>query len=296
MSTDIDALVDQMIGNEGTDNAETETPEQAEAEQPEEEAAEAEETEGEEETDEQEEQSEGDEETEQEPSEVEQLKTELEAKQKRIDRQTAANRTMQKNYEDMKKAIEELKQPQNIEGPKQEDFDTLEDFYKAKSEYDAKQIAQAEIQKLQQEQEFQKAEAQRMEAVKKADASVAKLKETTPDAELVVAEAVQAVELWDQKSSQFTALQDAVFSSDNPAAVTYFFGKNPDVLDSLESATPAAIYREVAKIEIQSAKPPAKPKKQPLPEPPSKVSGRSKVSQPMSPKRSGEDILKWVNS
>lgn len=78
-----------------------------------------------------------------------------------------------------------------------------------------------------------------------------------------------------------TALGEAVFESDDPAALLHHLGTNPEVAAELHGLTPIQLARRIARIEAQMAEPP-KPK----------VSNAPKAIRPLSATRPAQGELR----
>ena len=192
--------------------------------------------------------------------------------QRRIDKLTAKFREAERRSEELARQLEQLKQPEPGQAPQQtakqpgkpklEDFDSVEEFTDALTDW---KLAQAEAERE------AKAKAQQTDA--KLTAARAKYADFE--------EVAMAPSVIDAIKAQ-PALGLAITESDVFAELAYHLGKNPAELTRIASLSAPRALAELGKIEARieaQAKPTApavaeapKPKAQPLPPPPVEVS------------------------
>lgn len=221
-----------------------------------------------------------------EPTEVEKVKH---AMQKRIDKLTAKSSTLEKQYQEMLQKVQ-TEQPKN-DAPKEDDFETVEDYLKAVGKWEAKQeAAQAD-----QENRKKEAEAKRLEieGVQRQtfETRANELRKTAPDFDDVAQAFVE--ELADLPQSEGTeALKTIIRSSPIGPDITYHLGKNPDVVEGLKKTDTVGLARALFRIEYDLEKAPkAKPQSQPTPPKPS--SGSAKSSKTLEDMSYQEMKKKW---
>lgn len=230
----------------------------------------------------------------QEPSETDKLKSAFE---KRISRQTAALKAANRQREALEQRIAELTrsttQGAGPQPPRQEDFENTEDYFKAIGKFESEQ----ENARKQTEADKQKAEesrnakvAEKQQAFEKSEAELRKVYPDYDEATVLVNE---AIDLANKNTPEFQAFVNSMLHSDRMAEITYYLGKNPDVLESLFSLDPMGITWKLAQIEGGLSKP--EPQVKNVPAPPTPTRGNGKVSKPLHEKNPKE-LLAWVKS
>lgn len=221
------------------------------------------------------------------------------ATQKRINRQTAANRDLNKKYsEAMEKihALEESSKPESDDkAPSEEDYETTDEFIQARADYAAqKKFEELKAEdKVKTQQETQvKAYA---EAKKAFDAQEAKFRVDIPDYDEVAEVFNEAVGALDPQDPALKAVSSALLDSDNMPMLGYYLGNNPDEIDRILELSPNKAYREIIKLEMKIEQENIVPKTKKLPKPPSPGGGAGKVSKGLASK-SPKEIMAWVNS
>lgn len=211
-----------------------------------------------------------------EPTEAEKVKHGM---QKRIDKQTAKLAEMERLLSE-KEAMLLKAQPQQTDAPKEEDFESYEDYLKAQGRYEALQ-EQKETQRKQAQAErdaaYQKTMTERRAMFEEKEVE---LKKVTPDYDEKVKEVEMNIQLLSDSqkaSTEFQVFRDMLFSSDNMPALTYELGKNPDLLDEMLTMNPLQIARKIARLELQIENAP-KAQHKPVTAPPSPISSGSKVN------------------
>lgn len=214
--------------------------------------------------------------------------------QKRIDRQTAATKAQQERIQLLERQIAEAnaRAPKEEAGPKEDDFDSYEDYQKAVIAHEAKKEA-ANILKAEREKELQAAqERQHAEAQRAFIEKEAKYKAANPDYDRYSKEAVETMTLLMQAGTDISTIRDAVMQFDNPPEMIYHLGKDPTLIEEMASMPPLKVMRELLKLESSLNKEEDSTKEAPAPI--RSTSGKGGVK-PLD-QRSGADVLKWVKS
>ena len=267
----------------------------ATAEQPESKPAEdikedAEQVSGESET------NENNENAEEELSETDKVK---QAFEKRIARQTAANRDLNTRYSDAIKRIEEFEakfqETETAKEPSESDFETYEEFVQAKADWTAERkfadMQKQEQQRIAQEKQHQALESQRRDF----EAKEAEFRADVSDYDVVSQEFNEIIGSYDPETPALQAASAALMGADNTPALGYHLAKNPHEIDRILSMDPNKAYREVVKLEMKLANQSKAPEPTKLPNPPSPVDGSGKGSKPLH-KKSANELVDWVNS
>lgn len=225
-----------------------------------------------------------------EPTEVEKVKL---AMQKRIDRQTAAFKASQERMRQLEEQVKafEAKAPQVDNAPKQEDFATYEEWEEAITDYKAEKKAEERI-RTEKEKELQAAkERQAAEVRREFEQKESAFRTQAHDYDLIAGEAVAAMNELALSGQNIVPLRDAVMQFDNPPAMIYELGKDPELIQSLVSMEPLKAMRELVKLEIaMESKAMSVPPK--APEPIRPLGGKGGVK-PLH-ERSGKDVLDWA--
>ncbi len=202
------------------------------------------------------------------------------ATQKRIDRLTAKQNEQERQYQEAMQKLAQYEQTKADAGPKEEDFQTTEEFLKAQGAWEARQeFAKAEAAKS--AEQAQKAYEEKIaNRSKEVGLQEAEFRKTTPDYDEATAVLNEFVGSVNQKSGQFTVLRDVLMSAPDLPALSYHLGKNPDLLESLMTKEPAQVAWTLIEeaIKLRDA-----PKKQQTvtAAPPTPVSGQSQTSKPL---------------
>ena len=220
-----------------------------------------------------------------EPSEADKVKA---AMQKRIDRLTAQRSEAERKLQENEQRLAALAPKQTDDGPKEADFETYEEFliakgeHKARKDYEAKEAEAKKAERTRLEQ--QQFEAQRKEF----DAKEAEFRKTTPDYDDTVAVLNEAIGSVNHKSPEFQAFREMLLSSSDLPALSYELGKNPEILDELQTMRPGQIARKLFEIEQGIKNKPAPTTKDVLPTPIKPLGGKVRTEKPleqMSPKQ-----------
>ena len=215
------------------------------------------------------------------------------AMQKRIDRQTAANRQRDEEISQLRKQIEGMNVPQD-DSPKEEDFASYEEYMKAvgkheaKKELEAQQREQLEAQRAAKEQEARAAkEKQYNERVEAFKAEKPDYAEKESLVEEVVGEAMR-----NGVTPTIQLMAEAVLESEAGARIVYELGENPDLLENLLTMSPYQAVRELVKLE---GKPVDIVKEKPLPKPIKNNSGSTKAQKSVTRMSSEEFKKQWLS-
>lgn len=232
--------------------------------------------------------------------------------EQRLDRLERERDTLKKKNSRQKaalKALNERQQQQQPQAeakplgdePKPEDFETQEDFVNAVVEYRTEKATQAKLEEQRQQAHLleQQELMNKRAAIKKE--SEDKFREINPNYD----EADQEVRSFYETNAQsinphtYFAIVDAVYDYGDVAELTNYFGENNgeriDELDAISRMSPVKAGIEIYKISQSLKSTNKQTTKNPLPKPPKKVEGKSQASKPLA-KRSGKDVLEWVNS
>lgn len=203
------------------------------------------------------------------------------AMQKRIDRQTAANKAKD---EQLRQALAELEQlkanaPKASDEPKSEDFNSYEEYENARVEWLANKKAEERI-VAEKERQVQEANQRRAAEIKKEmDAKEEILRQTIPDFDEAAQQAVQTMKELGDVGVNVGMLQGMVMHFDNPPELIYQLGKDPSLIEELASMPPLKAMKELVKLEMaQQNKPKDQPKAPPEPIKPVNPNGRAKKS------------------
>lgn len=206
-------------------------------------------------------------------SEVEKVKY---AMQKRIDRLTAKAAELERSHIEAAEKLKQFEQPKT-NAPREEDFETTEDYLKAVGKYEAQQEIEAK-QKAEAEATKNKAYEEKIAAKKAAfEAQETEFRKTTPDYDEAVQVLNEFVSTANTQTQEFQVFRDVLMDSKNLPAISYELGKNPDLMDSMSKMPPVEIARTLFRLEYDIEKR-EKPQTQTQPAPPKPVSSSSKGS------------------
>lgn len=229
-----------------------------------------------------------------EPTEAEKIKS---AMQKRIDRITAQKAQIQREYaekereyaEKLAKFEQSMPKQQDSGEPTESQFDTVEDYLIAKGKWQAKQEFAA-----QQAQEKAKAEqAAYAEKIAKTaqefQAKETEFRKVTPDYDEAIQVVNEVIANVDPKSTHMAVFRDFVMESDNPTPLLYHLGKNPELIEEMQSMTPIKFAKALVRLEDKLGDIPTQQLK-PTAAPPKPVKGIANTKPEDS--LSGRDLLK----
>lgn len=221
-------------------------------------------------------------------SEVEKVKY---AMQKRIDRLTAKAAELERSHIDAVEKLKQFEQPKS-NAPREEDFETTEDYLKALGKHEAQQEIEAQ-KKAEAEANKNKAYEEKIAAKKAAfEAQEAEIRKVTPDYDETVQVLNEFVSTVNTQTQEFQVFRDVLMDSKNMPALSYELGKNPDLMDNLSKMSPVEIARTLFRMEYDIENR-AKPQIQTQPAPPKPVSSTQKAHKSMDTK-SGKEILEWA--
>lgn len=205
-----------------------------------------------------------------EPSEAEKIRY---AMQKRIDQLFAQRSEAERRAREAEEKVKSLAPAPIDDAPKEEDFQTYEEYLKAVGKHEAKkefEAKQTEAKRL----EMQQAQAKEIEAKRlEFEAKEAEYRKDVPDYDDTVQVLNEAIASVDHRSAEFQAFREVLLSSDNMPALSYHLGKNPELIDELQTLKPVQIARKLFALEMSLGKTPKKTAT-PLPPPVKSVSGK----------------------
>ncbi|TXH13055.1 MAG: hypothetical protein E6R03_11870 [Hyphomicrobiaceae bacterium] len=210
--------------------------------------------------------------------------------QKRIDRLTAKLAEQERTARELAERLASYEASKQTDtAPKEEDFETTEEYLKAVGKHEAlKEIEKQNAAKAQ--EEAQKTYAEKM-AKRSAEVSAqeAEFRKTTPDYDDATQVLNEYVEMADKQSAGFAVFRDVLMSAPDLPALSYHLGKNPDLMESMLKMEPAQIAWTLIEqaIKLRDA-PKDTPKRPSSPPNPSKGSSVSRTEDMMS----GRELLK----
>lgn len=234
---------------------------------------------------------------------LERLQKETEGKQKAIDRKTAAYHALQKKYEEQRQERERLTQLIEQQQPSQEpvidDFETHEDYVNALVEYRSKAAIQEQQQKLMAQQAQMEQERIMQERLSIRQEQEAEYMKENPMYKAAANEVDAYIKtLGDVSESTQMAVIDQLYRGNVAQVIDYFGsdnGANLDELGKISKLTPPEAAVEIYKIQQRLSSTPKKEKIKPESKPVKVDRGNTKTSKPLT-KKSGKEVLDWVNS
>ncbi len=227
------------------------------------------------------------------------LQTEVDTK---TSRQKAANRQLQKQYEDTQAELQKLKTAKPLQKPVLEDFKTMEEYqdaladHKAEEKFREKQEKEAE-QRMNESQQARLAEQRTSFLGKEAEVIKA-----DPEYHANTAVVQEFIDLLPK--NQNGVIEDPGYrafcefiatGAENGPALLNHLGKNPDKIESLFGKPAAWITKKLAQYEKEIEAKPKIPEKQPLPRPPTGIKGSSRAEKSVED-MSADDLLKSIRS
>lgn len=221
------------------------------------------------------------------------------ALQKRIDRQTAANRAAQEKIEALQSQLREFetKQSKVDDAPKEEDYETFEEYQEAIVDYKANKRLQERLQAEKQQQlqaEMQKQQQQQVLKLQKQEEAFrsqhADYDEVKKQADLFYRDTINRL---GENHPTLQRLIGDVLESDFMPELFYEIGNNPEFLDDLVSLSPTQASFKL--FEFKQSLGGESPEQTNLPTPIKSTKASGQSSKPLS-KTSGKEILDWVNS
>lgn len=235
-----------------------------------------------------------------EKSEVDKLK---EAYEKRIARQTAANRELQRRYEGIKAEAEKYaSKPQDpAQGrPDQDDFSSIEEYAEALADWKADQKEKAKAAEQGEQKTVEERAKELMEFEKrKLDFSAREeaFRAKEPGYDKAAAVVNTMMQVADHKNPSFNAFATVVLNApDSPALINYL-GNNPAEIVDMFGKSPFEVEDKLLTIidSLNNSAPRNEPKRPDLPEPPSSLKGASSIkTDPM--KMDKDDFRNWVRN
>jgi len=234
---------------------------------------------------------------------LERLEKEAEAKQRKIDRQTAANRKTQELLEQRNRELEAIQQKleQNAKPESQEpnidDFETYEEYTDALAKHKAeKLIAEREKENLlkQQREAAQKAMAERESIRAKQEAEYVKI---NPNYKASKAEFEDFVKTLDVDPAVERFIVDQAFDGNIAQVIDYFGSNGGERLSELEDIAKMSPRKAaIAIYEIQKGfKAPERKETKPLDKPVTKIKATAKTKKVVDD-LSQDDFRKWLAS
>lgn len=170
------------------------------------------------------------------------------AYQKRVNRQGAKISDLERERQQLLAELEKYKPKQVDDAPKEDQFQSVEEFLIAKGKYEAKKEFEAQQVKAKQEAE-QAAYAQKVsETAEKLKQKEAEFRKTIPDyddAVAVVNDFISDAMSDDPNSVHVQIFRDFVMTSENPSPILYQLGKNPHEIDRLSKLSPLEFHEEL---------------------------------------------------
>lgn len=210
------------------------------------------------------------------------LERDISSKQKKIDRGTAAYSALNKKHEETLRELQDLQSKVQAEEPLKEpvidDFETMEEYQKARDEFIEKRTEQSTLQKYQENQLQQQQNelvTQRTVARQKQEAEFVV---ANPDYPIAKQEFDAFVQSANVSPAVANAIADQAFDGDVAQLIYHFAGNNGENMDKLQEITamsPIKAGIEIYKIQ-QTLKAPEKPETKPLPKPVEKPKGGGK--------------------
>jgi myosin heavy subunit len=220
-------------------------------------------------------------------SEVEKVKASM---QKRIDRLTARSSKAQ----ELERELRELKSKQDMpkrEPPKEESFETTEDYLKAVGKFEAETEFLSKQSEEKSKQLYEKQQEQ-LETLRKGfETKEAEFRKANADYDDVV-ENVNDIFQDVDPSNETVRTVAAAFMEADPALI-YHLGNNPELLEQALEMPPLSAVRELTRIELSLEAPKPKPKSEPLPKP---IEPISAGGSPKGKPQSVSDVMAWIDS
>jgi hypothetical protein len=222
----------------------------------------------------------------------------IHAYEKRIARQTARAKETERLLKEAQDRLLGYETKKQSDGePKQEDFETAEEYLIAKGKYEAnKEIAekQAKADAEKKAIEYQKTLYEKQKAF---EAKEAEFRKEHADYDAVVNglnEFIADLTPQQQNSLEMQVFRDVMFDSENMAALSYELAKDPELMESLLGMHPLQIAKTLWKLENKIASAPKKTVTAPN-QPPSALTGKAKANTSLHEK-SPDELMKWLNS
>lgn len=230
---------------------------------------------------------------------LEELRQDNEAKQKKIDRQTAANSATMRKLEKEMQEKQALEAKINAQEPEQEpsidDFEDFDEYKEALREFAKKSAKQEALKEIAKHNEQAKAQELMQERAKLALEQEAKYLEINPNYKASRAE----FDAWSKIANISKEVEQAIviqsFKGNVPQLIDYFganSGENIPKLEEISRLSPVEAAVEIYKIQ-QSLKTPAPEEKKQPPKPLNKPKGSGKPRKDLG-SMSGDEVLKHL--
>lgn len=233
---------------------------------------------------------------------AERLEREAAAKQKAIDRKTAAYHAQQRKIAELQEQLAKINQQPQAEGLKEpniDDFDSYAEYEKAKEEFVTKKVEREIKAKMLQEQYQTEQQRALQEKLAKRQAQEAVYLKENPAYSQSVKEVTDFLPTLNAPDAVQEAVLEAVYDGNVPQIIDYFGANNGERLEELariSQLTPAKAAIEVYKIQQKlSQKVPEKKEVKQVPKPIEKVKGVNKGSKTLS-QMSPDELIKWAKS
>ena len=180
------------------------------------------------------------------------IERDVQVKQKKIDRQTAAYKALQDKYQrEMQEfqAMQKKLQPeQEVKEPDIDDFDTHEDYLNAVRKHEREQGMKEAQNKLIQDQQKQKAEQFQRERMAIADKQTQEYLAINPKYEQSREEFMTFVSTLNVSPEVESAITDQAFETNVAQVIDYFAGNGGENLDKLEQISRLPAHKAAVEI------------------------------------------------
>lgn len=228
---------------------------------------------------------------------VSKLEHEKSSMQRRIDRQTAANRELNEKVQALQEQLSKIKPVESeSDEPKEEDYESFEEFDQARVEHKAEKLAaekeRAFKQKQLAEQQHKLMQAKREEF----ESRKSQFRTEVSDYDEREQSFNEIAAYYQQKlgdNETLKAVGQYILESDVSPQIIYQLGSDPDVVDEIVGLSPIKAVRKL--FELENAFSAKKPEKKQPPKPIESLKGKSKGTKTLA-NMSPEEALAWVNS
>ena len=227
-----------------------------------------------------------------EPTEADRIR---EAMQKRIDRKTAVTKALEKKIAELQSKVAEIPQQEVDNSPKEEDFETFEEYDKARVEYLADKKAEERFNEKKQKELAQKSYELRQAKAKEFNDKIESFRAEVPDYDEKAAAFMELTADYRSRMGEanptLQSIGNVILELENAPAVIHQLGANPDLMDDLASMNPVQAGIELVRLHESYSRP---EKKQITPEPikPLKATGKGNKD---PRKMSDEEYIRWRN-
>lgn len=221
------------------------------------------------------------------------------AMQKRIDNVIKSRHELQRKYDQLiaegKKNGSEGQSVKDDGAPKEADYKSYEEFLIAKGKYEAKQEFDKQEKERAAREKGERDAAELAAKNKEFLEKEAEFRKTTPDYDEAVGVLNEAIQIVNHNSGGFQAFREVMLSTEDLPALSYYLGKNPEIIESMMTMRPVEVARTLFKAEIDAAKFKKTEAKTALPSPIKPVGGKGKSDKSLSD-MSGKELLAWMKS